>query len=758
MAADGGGPTASGVAKVTTRAASGSLGSPTRRVITGKQDQVAEMAASLDLQHSLLLRLVAAQEQQDAKMQAQSRWMVRQVARLLRNSEVPPTPGEEGDLEHNTSRGSTIEQPSLRERRGVRPPPVVTSFSDVDSRSTISPSKVHHEDSTCNRTRSPSRKVSVADEEDSSCHTLSPTRSPRRSQIADDSCGGRAQTEPVTTELSGGSVRSCVADPRRDSAPRAMFPSEATYVPEPCDAPGSSSIREASTCSVSSQESLGAAHGGRLTPPEELENLEHTLSRLKDSGKNFFIWGLTNSDDRRHGIVRGTFGKMAYACTHSIGFEVVVPIAIIANAILIGYQADWDMRHVGDLSKGDEETTFLWTNRAFTLAFLLELMIRIAADGVEFFYPSTKGFGWNAFDTFIILCSLSEEIVQAISSTRLSQISSVRVVRTLRLVRALRAIRVMRVFRELRIMVSGIMNCGKSLLWASLLIAIMTYTFAVLFLQVSSSWLKEQGATSFLGCGSSDQAGAACSVGSSFSSLIEGMYTLFKAMSGGSSWGEVSDPLTSIHPLVTFAFCVYIMMAVFVVLNVITAIFVDAAARTSTDEATKILDNIQRKSVWIKNAKELFQILDRKRAGWLEYKEIDRLFTDERAQSCLQEFGIDIDFQSTQVLFNLFDSQGRGGVDQDQFAKVLFRLHGQARSLDLARIHSMVCHMHKTLSTVNRRIDTLASLMGFSVSPSRRGGTTPGFLSPVRRRTSPPDQVAGQPLPPDRQDPIVIDA
>ncbi|CAK0844121.1 unnamed protein product [Prorocentrum cordatum] len=323
---------------------------------------------------------------------------------------------------------------------------------------------------------------------------------------------------------------------------------------------------------MSSEESLGAARGGRLTPPEELENLEHTLSRLKDSGKNFFIWGLTNSDDRRHGIVRGSFGKIAYDCTHSIGFEIVVPIAIIANAILIGYQADWDMRHLGDNSEGDQQTLFLWTNRAFTLVFLLELVLRIAADGVEFFYPSAKGFGWNAFDTFIILCSLSEEVVQAVSSTRLSQISSVRVVRTLRLVRALRAIRVMRVFRELRIMVSGIMNCGKSLLWASLLIAIMTYTFAVLFLQVSSSWLREQGQTSLpeeVKCGDGDQAGAACSVGSSFSSLIAGMYTLFKAMSGGSSWGEVSDPLTSIHPLVTFAFCVYIMMAVFVVLNVI---------------------------------------------------------------------------------------------------------------------------------------------------------------------------------------------
>merc|ERR1719382_1564951 len=102
------------------------------------------------------------------------------------------------------------------------------------------------------------------------------------------------------------------------------------------------------------------------------------------------------------------------------------------------------------------------------------------------------------------------------------------------------------------------------------------------------------------------------------------MYTLFKAMSGGSSWGEVSDPLSKIHPLATFAFCVYIMLAVFVVLNVITAIFVDAAARVSDDEATKVLDNIQRKSVWILKAKELFKVLDTRQEGCLGWKDVNK--------------------------------------------------------------------------------------------------------------------------------------
>jgi len=319
------------------------------------------------------------------------------------------------------------------------------------------------------------------------------------------------------------------------------------------------------------------------------------------------------------------------------------------------------------------------------------------------------------FDTCIVASSLVEEVAQLFSSTRRSNISSLRVVRVLRLVRALRIIRMLRFFRELRIMVSGIINCGKSVLWASLLIVIMTYTFAVVFLQITASWLEEE---NLVAVDCEQTVGGACHIRSTFSSLLWGMYTLFKAMSGGSSWGEVSDPLSKIHPVVTLTFCVYIMLAVFVVLNVITAIFVDAAARVSDDEATKIMENIQRKSVWIRNAKELFKVLDTRQEGWLEWKDINRLVTDERCQACLQEFGLDLDFQSTQVLFSLFDSQGNGVIHQDQFARTLYRLHGNARSLDLARIHSTVASMNRSLREMNKRVDAMGNVMGLASNRS----------------------------------------
>jgi len=467
--------------------------------------------------------------------------------------------------------------------------------------------------------------------------------------------------------------------------------------------------------------------GSRTTPPTEKHDLDETLQRLRQSGKVFF-WNNASSDDsklRTAGCRNGS--GVASRIVHNVVFEMIVSVVIVANAGTIGYQADHDMSLIGRSGEEESPHNFLWANRVFALVFFAELILRIVAEGFSFACPSSKNFSWNMFDCFIVASSLVEELALVISSTWRSHISSLRVVRILRLVRAVRVVRILRFFRELRIMVSGIMNCGRSLLWASLLIVVMTYIFAVVFLQITTTWLEDEGFPD--SC--EDNFLSPCVVKANFRSLTWSMYTLFKSMSGGSSWGEISDPMGTISPLVPYLFCVYIMLAVFVVLNVITAIFVDSAARVSDDEATRVLDNIQRKSVWIRNAKELFHILDARQEGYLEWKDINRLFTDERCQSCLQEFGIDLDFQSTQVLFNLFDVKGEGRIYQDQFAKTLYRLQGTARSLDVSRIHGTVTSMNKAIKDLSKKVDTLGAIMGLTLSASRRkSGTRSGSASP----------------------------
>ncbi|CAK0869893.1 unnamed protein product [Prorocentrum cordatum] len=89
----------------------------------------------------------------------------------------------------------------------------------------------------------------------------------------------------------------------------------------------------------------------RTTPPDEAHNLDETLVHLRESGRNIFFWGLKNSDpggkssDHSH-HKRSRVGAAAARYVHSVAFEVAVPLFIVANAALIGYQADWDMHNL----------------------------------------------------------------------------------------------------------------------------------------------------------------------------------------------------------------------------------------------------------------------------------------------------------------------------------------------------------------------------------------------------------------------------
>merc|ERR1719343_836605 len=75
-----------------------------------------------------------------------------------------------------------------------------------------------------------------------------------------------------------------------------------------------------------------------------------------------------------------------------------------------------------------------------------------------------------------------------------------------------------------------------------------------------------------------------------YPSLHYSVYTLFKTVSGGANWGDLSDPLLDVNVLLVLTFPIFISVTVFCVLNIVTAAFVDAAARKSQEEEANALE------------------------------------------------------------------------------------------------------------------------------------------------------------------------
>ncbi|CAK0889124.1 unnamed protein product [Prorocentrum cordatum] len=181
-------------------------------------------------------------------------------------------------------------------------------------------------------------------------------------------------------------------------------------------------------------------------------------------------------------------------------FETIVAGSIVFNAVAIGWNSDWSMRNIGS----DRPIFFIALDWIFLSVFMLELLLRMVAEGGQFFHYRAKMFGWNMFDSGIIALTLlnNAEVLGV-------RLSVVRVFRVMRLVSVIRVVRLMNGFMELRMMVDGIMNCGKTLLWSFLLLIVLTFIYAVVCLEFIAEWLtqaeQDMGGASTAGLAPADQ-------------------------------------------------------------------------------------------------------------------------------------------------------------------------------------------------------------------------------------------------------------
>jgi len=241
-------------------------------------------------------------------------------------------------------------------------------------------------------------------------------------------------------------------------------------------------------------------------------------------------------------------------------------------------------------------------------------------------------------------------------------------------------------------MVSGILNCGKTLLWSIILLTLLSYIYGVFCLQLASDWLA-----TFNGDRALDQATQE-SVGTirdNFPSMPWAIYTLFKAVVGGIDWGPLSDQLGNISSMLLISFLLYMFITVLCVLNVVTAAFVDASTRSSQDDDVVAWERMRARSRWIKEVRRLFARHDADGDGFLNLTECKTFVYDWRSQVYFSRMEFDLDYQDLEKTFRLFDVDCRGKIDVNDFARWVQCLRGSARSLD----------MFRQFSTLDRKMD-----------------------------------------------------
>eukprot|EP00747_Dinoflagellata_sp_TGD_P195613 gnl/TRDRNA2_/TRDRNA2_64549_c0_seq1.p1 gnl/TRDRNA2_/TRDRNA2_64549_c0~~gnl/TRDRNA2_/TRDRNA2_64549_c0_seq1.p1 ORF type:complete len:680 (+),score=125.28 gnl/TRDRNA2_/TRDRNA2_64549_c0_seq1:68-2041(+) len=361
-------------------------------------------------------------------------------------------------------------------------------------------------------------------------------------------------------------------------------------------------------------------------------------------------------------------------------FDYVVGFVILLNALVIGLQTDYRVRHPHALSN---PSWWSVVDRIFAVIFLLELLLRLVAHGCWFFCQPND-WRWNWFDFGAVMCQVIEETFLLVGAGSLG--SFMTVMRVLRLLRIVRVFRVLRLIDELRAIVISIMNSMGSLLWTLALLFLMQYVLGVFLTQLHADYLK--GGEGYIDAETEEE------LRIYFGQLLRSILSLYEAMTGGKDWDDLATPLMKLNPVLGPFFVLYIAFALLALMNVVTGVFVESALKSAKDDQEHNTLNQLHK---------LFSEADEDRSGKLSWKEFESKLEAPAFLKVLQN--MDVEPNEAKELFKLIDIDDSGEIDYEEFISGFLRLRGPAKAIDL----TMVMHEARRSSRVKlhliRRID-----------------------------------------------------
>jgi len=357
-------------------------------------------------------------------------------------------------------------------------------------------------------------------------------------------------------------------------------------------------------------------------------------------------------------------------------FELSISIVIFANAIFMGLKANLELNSVKD---GHIENS-LWLKlleRFFTLAFTLEWIFRFLAYQKWFF--RVEDWKWHVFDTFLVGVSVIELVVEVSGGeTESAGTLVLRVLRMIRLVRLLKIVRYISAFRELRLMIYGLFSSLRSLFWSFVLLTLVVYIFAIVFVQAAIAFISRN---DFMG----DPPELKDDFIEFFGSTQVSMRTLFVSISGGADWVAFVYLLEQAEITYSLLFLLYIGVVFHGVLHVIASIFVDSAMQTSKVEKDQLIrEEMSAKDSYMSLIKTLLEEADNDNSGTISWEEFQAKLDDPSMQEFLKN--IELDKTEARGLFKLLDVDESDEVPIDEFVTGCFRLKGSGKSLDLASI------------------------------------------------------------------------
>jgi len=283
---------------------------------------------------------------------------------------------------------------------------------------------------------------------------------------------------------------------------------------------------------------------------------------------------------------RGLLGR----ATGSQAFDGLCAFVILLNAVALGLEVNFEMGDALDEPGSDSEwNPPVWLRvlqLSFIAFYMLELSLRLAATRSQFFRGVDRH--WNMMDSLLVVTAIYEEVSKSASvETGANDLSFLRLLRLLKMLKMFRVFRLLRFFRDIRTMLATLMGSFMALFWACIMLAVIQYALALVFLQGLSTYVRETPL---------DEMGPKTinNIATQWNSITEAMLTLYKATCGGKDWAELSDPIreasSSNFYVYYILFLLYIAFFIVSVMNVLTGMFVDSASKIRDKDNEDMID------------------------------------------------------------------------------------------------------------------------------------------------------------------------
>mmetsp|Transcript_51908 Transcript_51908/g.110919 ORF Transcript_51908/g.110919 Transcript_51908/m.110919 type:complete len:489 (+) Transcript_51908:135-1601(+) len=405
------------------------------------------------------------------------------------------------------------------------------------------------------------------------------------------------------------------------------------------------------------------------------------------------VWYLTHLRRHQNRMKEGKhhpYPRMKRLVT-SAGFEWATALLIITNCIAIGWQAE----------QINAEGIILMVNAAlehlFTFLFSLELILRVLCYGWTWLCRRE-----NHLDVFLVTLSVlvtwvlgTLDAAGVFSLDFVSVLRKLTVLRTLRLIKLAHRVRMRPEFKEMWALLKGLTESGETLFWTYIMVSCVLYFFAIM----ATSLIGKQEAFK------DSEIAQEC-----FGDVVMSMLTLFQVMTLD-SWTGILRPLMKVQAWLVIFFVVFISIADFVLMNLITAVIVEHAFSSAKDEEKELAARMERqKDQELEELKSFFNSIDIDGSGCLTREEFFGAAKNPKLRRKLRHLNImskDLD----DIWEILADEDGQLGVEE--FVTGIRRLRGEARAKDILRLYREVRILETSINMMQYSMDTAKDRMNY---------------------------------------------